>query len=369
VQDPNLPPQNGQRSFLSVFGQAGNLPVDPAWTDITVVTHQNQDIDGNVLAALSINSNLYVGPNNFLLDQPGPATVGVDFVETPNHVVCSSQPAPTAPINPLTDPNDDTVRCDDYALISAFDIAPHFVSAADSGAGQDYTVNFRLFAALNDPNALVCTGAPGQDARCGGYNGCHVALVNGQCPLGESGLVIYTVEHMTNSIAVQANVSQPPVPIVSFVIGDCEFLQAPPGQAKKNPPPPDNNLREIGDIVNFWGSQWWKNNCMSVLIENGYPAFKGYATSVDPTPGHGGVCGQWQARPGNSGHPPATLPNIVNIIVTDTVTKDGPNIGGIIKQIVTVDRSQAPQDNYAGNPGHQGWGKIIDIPCGTNPGP
>ena len=82
--------------------------------------------------------------------------MGVDFVETPNHVVCTTRPAPTAPINPLTDPNDDTVRCDDYALINAFDLASHNVCATDSGASADYQVNFRLFAAPTD-GALVCT--------------------------------------------------------------------------------------------------------------------------------------------------------------------------------------------------------------------
>ena len=191
-------------------------------------------------------------------------------------------------------------------------------------------------------------------------------------PVGQTGLVIYTKEHSTNTLSVQGNVSRilPIAHLATFVIGDCEYLQAPPGQAKKNPIPADtNNLREIGDEVNFWGSQWWKNNCMSVLVENGYPAFKGFATNVVlTTPPLPNNCGEWQARPGNSGHPPATLPNLVNIIVTDTVMKDGPNIAGTIKQIVTVDRSQSNKDNYAGNPGHHGWGVITAIPCGTNPG-
>ena len=56
VTDPTAAPQSAWRSYLSVFGQTGILPAAPAWTDISVVTHKNQDIDGNVLAAMSFNS-------------------------------------------------------------------------------------------------------------------------------------------------------------------------------------------------------------------------------------------------------------------------------------------------------------------------
>jgi hypothetical protein len=366
VLDPTQPPQNTQRSYLNVEGQSGVLPLAPAWTDITVVTHNNQDIDGNVLSFVEIDSNLQFGPNNF---SPGLTFVNVDFTETPNHAACTQKPAPTAPVNPLSDPANPTgTECDDFATISNLDFTPIFVSAADSGASQDYTVNFRLFATLGDPGALVCTGQPGDDPRCGSYNGCLVDLVGGACPAGEGGIIIYTKEHSTNTISVQANVTPANTPgIPTFVIGDCEWDQSVPDK-KQVIPPTENNLREVGDLVNFWGSQWWKNNCMSLFISNGYPAFKGFATNVSTTPITGYPCGEWQARPGNSGHPPATLPNLVNIIVTDNVVKDGNDISGHIKQIVTVDRSQASQDNYAGNPGHQGWGVITQIVCGTNPG-
>jgi len=47
--------------------------------------------------------------------------------------------------------------------------------------------------------------------------------------------------------------------------------------------------------------------------------------------------------------------------------KDGPNISGNIKQIVSVDRTLSANDNYAGNPGHDGWGKITGYICGPVP--
>jgi len=213
---------------------------------------------------------------------------------------------------------------------------------------------------------LVCGAPIGQtpnpDPLCNGYTGPPI--------------VIYTAEGGNNEFSVEAQLS-PVITTALFVIGDCESDQAklkkgkaPPANKKPKKgktPPADNNLREIGDEVNFWGAQWWKNNCMSVFTDNGYPAFKGYATNVNI--GSGQDCGQWEARPGNSGHPPATIPDVINIIVTDNVMKDGPNISGNIKQIVTVDRTLSANDNYAGNPGHQGWGKITGYVCGPVPAP
>ena len=86
---------------------------------------------------------------------------------------------------------------------------------------------------------------------------------------------------------------------------------------------------------------------------------------TDGTP----TCGLWQARPGNSGHPPdaSVLGTDIAIIVTNRVNKQGPNIGGVIKQIVLVHRDPSVGDNYDGNPGHQGWGRITDYICGPIP--
>mgnify|MGYP006870829561 CR=1 FL=1 len=72
------------------------------------------------------------------------------------------------------------------------------------------------------------------------------------------------------------------------------------------------------------------------------------------------MCGQeWQARPGNSGHPPDTIPNPVTIIVTDTVDKSGPNISGRIKQLLLVDHD----GRYGPNPGHRGNGIVKQVLC------
>src|SRR4029077_14836728 len=109
-------------------------------------------------------------------------------------------------------------------------------------------------------------------------------------------IVVYTAEGGTNSFTIQAQLS--PFPFVAFpqfVIGNCEYDQS--KLKKGDTPPPDNGLREVGDIANFWGSQWWKNNCMSLFVDNGYPAFKGFATNYSPVATPAGPCGTWQARP------------------------------------------------------------------------
>jgi len=110
----------------------------------------------------------------------------------------------------------------------------------------------------------------------------------------------------------------------------------------------------VGDNVNFWGSQWWKNNIMSGVVNAGYPAFKGYADQADTTCG-----GTWTTLPGNSSNPPDTIPADVLVIVTDTVHKNGPNISGTIKQILTVHSD----GDYGPAPGHRGNGVVSVVNC------
>jgi len=135
----------------------------------------------------------------------------------------------------------------------------------------------------------------------------------------------------------------PPVviPVPLFVIGDVE-------------------PHAIGDVVNFWGAQWWKNNVMSQTTnppqpsDPGFQAFKGFASSADNFCG-----GVWSTQPGNSSNPPETIPDDVAIIVTTKVNKDGNAISGDIKQIVLVHHD----GNYKDNPGHAGGGPVIKVLC------
>ncbi len=106
--------------------------------------------------------------------------------------------------------------------------------------------------------------------------------------------------------------------------------------------------------LNFWGSQWWTNNPMTGYKGNGWPSFKGYATTADNFCG-----GVWTSRVGNSPPPPATIGADVIVIVTSTVRKDGPVISGDIQQIIVVHQD----GGYGPNPGHDGNGPRTSTLC------
>jgi hypothetical protein len=110
-----------------------------------------------------------------------------------------------------------------------------------------------------------------------------------------------------------------------------------------------------GTTVNFWGSQYWKNNSFSGVV-NAPASMKGYIDNAPqltcPTP-------NWTSDPGNSSHPPSTVPVNMVVIVGSTITQSGSTELGDVKHLVVVH----VQPGYAGNPGHQGWGTIIATIC------
>ena len=118
----------------------------------------------------------------------------------------------------------------------------------------------------------------------------------------------------------------------------------------------------IGDLENhagaqayWWGAQWWKKDHLSTGLAPA--AFKGFELS-NPSP----WCGQtWTTRPGNSPHPPATVPagTVMAVIVSSHITKNGPVISGDIVHIVQV----RTNPGYGPNPGHPGTGTIVGQLC------
>jgi hypothetical protein len=107
--------------------------------------------------------------------------------------------------------------------------------------------------------------------------------------------------------------------------------------------------------VTFWGAQWWKDNPLSTGLAPA--AFKGFVDSGDAT----ATCGQdWTTDPGNSSHPPATVGDTVEAIVSSHITQTGSVISGDTTEVVLV----AVDPGYAGNPGHPGTGTVIGIVCG-----
>ena len=118
-----------------------------------------------------------------------------------------------------------------------------------------------------------------------------------------------------------------------------------------------------GNTVNFWGSQYWKNNSFSG-VANAPASMKGYidnGASDESIPVlQSTACGkQWLTDPGNSSHPPATIPTYMLVIVSSNENKLGSQEYGNLTHILVVQVSAG----YGPAPGHDGWGKIVGWLC------
>ena len=113
--------------------------------------------------------------------------------------------------------------------------------------------------------------------------------------------------------------------------------------------------------MTWWDASWWKVNPLS---NGSAPAsFKGFADSVAalPTTSPAGACeGTFTTGPGNSPHPPDSVPSYMGVIVANTVTKSGSTINGTWGKIVVVQTDPG----YGPNPGHAGTGTIVASFCG-----
>jgi hypothetical protein len=107
----------------------------------------------------------------------------------------------------------------------------------------------------------------------------------------------------------------------------------------------------------FWGSQWWTMNPMSGPTR---ASFKGFAGFEDNPLGLPAVCGgTWTTDTGNATPPPPTIPAVMAVIVSSTVTQNGSVLSGDIKHVVFVKTNPG----YAPNPGSPGTGTIIGFLC------
>ncbi|MFI4969230.1 MAG: Ig-like domain repeat protein, partial [Lysobacterales bacterium] len=108
-----------------------------------------------------------------------------------------------------------------------------------------------------------------------------------------------------------------------------------------------------GNPVEFWGAQWARNNALS-----GGPApnaFKGFADTAPHSCGTG-----WTSGPGNSPHPPASVPSYMGVVVSSTIVQGGNNIRGDVPAIVVV----RTNPGYGPSPGHAGTGTVVAVFCG-----
>jgi hypothetical protein len=128
----------------------------------------------------------------------------------------------------------------------------------------------------------------------------------------------------------------------TFVIGDL----APNGMGPALP----------GDTVTWWSSQWASLNPMT----GGPPpsSMKGFAGFED-MPAVPNCGGTYATSPGNSGSPPAAVPDYMGVIVSSHVTQNGSVISGDVKHIVVVKTNPG----YAPNPGRTGTGTVVGYLC------
>jgi RHS repeat-associated protein len=122
---------------------------------------------------------------------------------------------------------------------------------------------------------------------------------------------------------------------------------------------------KVGQQVNFWGAQWASQ--VTGGQWGGNPSFKGFADTLG-TAGTAqceanatvstldGAC--WQAKPGNSG-PPATLNNMISVLVATAIVKSGSSIFGNIACTAMLRVNSVPA--YGPDPGHPGFGVITAV--------
>jgi len=115
----------------------------------------------------------------------------------------------------------------------------------------------------------------------------------------------------------------------------------------------------VGNHVTFWSKQWSKDNHLSG-VDRSPPSFKGFVTCTNNPP----TCGDtWQGDPGNSGHPPDTIPADITVIVSSSITKSGSTESGNIVKLVTVHVDPCCYGQPVEAPGHEGRGIVTAVVC------
>jgi len=163
------------------------------------------------------------------------------------------------------------------------------------------------------------------------------------------------------SCSFVVNVSQGPQPLKAEFAGDAFYL--PSSDTSKQAIVfvfPAKGAFLLGDRtvstaspttkLIWWGAQWAKQNKLSGGAASN--SFKGF--SENPSSNPPGCGGTWLTTPGNSPHPPRTVPSYMGVLVTDKVSKSGSSLSGNIVKIIVV----KTDPGYGAHPGHSGTGKI-----------
>lgn len=115
----------------------------------------------------------------------------------------------------------------------------------------------------------------------------------------------------------------------------------------------------IGNHVTWWSSSWAMLNPMSGPTPPPN-SMKGFAGFEDNPLGLPPACGRtWTTDTGNATPPPASVPDVMGVIVSSTVTQSGSVVSGNIVEVAIVKNDPG----YAPDPGHQGTGTVLAVIC------
>ncbi len=219
---------------------------------------------------------------------------------------------------------------------------PFTLSANLSTDGNPLGGRSVLMTLGSGTTAQSCTGA----TNSSGAASCTIANVNqtaGTAPISVAfaGDAYYRPASASGSVTTASAADTG-----AFVVGDI---------SAGTPPATLPSLVSNGNQVNFWGAQTWKTNQFSG-VNNAPASMKGY---IDDAPPNYTCGGTWTSDPGNSSHPPSTVPVNLLVVVSSYINQSGSTESGNIKHVAVV--SVAP--GYAGDPGHRGYGQIIGWLC------
>lgn len=205
-------------------------------------------------------------------------------------------------------------------------VVASFIDADPNGTVADYTASIDWGDGTSSPGS-VTQGAGEFDvngshtyANLGPYQvTVNVCDVGGSCAQAVSQVLIYAYSNRGN-----------------FVIGD--------------------GSGSAGSTATFWGSAWSAANSTS----GGTPPadFKGFSDQPNQAPS----CGtSWSTTPGNSAHPPATVPSYMAAIVTSGVARNGAQLAGDTADVVVIKTDAG----YLPDPGQVGTGTVVAVLCST----
>lgn len=119
----------------------------------------------------------------------------------------------------------------------------------------------------------------------------------------------------------------------------------------------DKTVASAGtSTVNWWGSQWAKNNALSGgSAPNSMKGFAEHPSSSPPVCGGG-----YRTDPGEASEPPDHVPSYMAVVVSSQISKSHDDILGDIRKIVIV----KTDPGYRDDPGHRGTGVIVATVCG-----